>query len=34
MAHQKLFDAGLKKIGLLRVESENASRINLEEYKS
>jgi hypothetical protein len=34
MAQQKLFDAGLKKIGLLRVETENASGVNADEYKS
>ena len=34
MAQQKLFDTGLKKIGLLRVERENASGANSDEYKS
>ena len=34
MKRQKLFDAGLKKIGLVRVDSENAYQINSEAYKS
>ena len=34
MAQQKLFDAGLKKIGLVRVDSENAYQIHSEAYKS
>jgi AraC-like DNA-binding protein len=34
MAQQKLFDAGLKKFGLVRVDRENASQINSDKYKS
>ena len=34
MEQQKLFDAGLKKIGLVRVDSENGAQINSEAYKS
>ena len=34
MAQQKLFDAGLKKFGLLRVDNENVLQINSDEYKS
>ena len=34
MEQQKLFDAGLKKIGLVRVDSENGAKINSEVYKS
>ena len=34
MAQQKLFDAGLKKIGLVRVDNETVLQINSDEYKS
>ena len=34
MAQQKLFDAGLKKFGLLRLDNENVLQINSDEYKS